>query len=170
MKEFVLSPPTAILYFSAAVLAVVVLSVLLKRGEPVKKAIGLGIAVVVLGLVVLVFYRPTTIAVDADGISIRGPGGTQLSWSEVESAVYEPNLPTSPFRPTVRTRGIAIGEYRSGLFLLSNGNRARVSMEQSDSAVVLRTPDLTYLLAPDDATGLAAAINEYRRYDEGGSQ
>ncbi|HKJ85944.1 MAG TPA: hypothetical protein VKA06_07700, partial [Spirochaetia bacterium] len=69
MKEFVLSPPAAILYFSAAVLTVVVLSVLLKKGEPVKKAIGLGIAVVVLGLVVLVFYRPTTIAVDADGIS-----------------------------------------------------------------------------------------------------
>ncbi|MFW6289027.1 MAG: PH domain-containing protein [Spirochaetota bacterium] len=170
MKEFVLSPPPAILYFSAAVLAVVVLSVLLKQGQPVKKAIGLGIAVVVLGLVLLVFYRPTTIAVDSEGISIRGPGGTELGWSEVDSAVYEPNLATSPFRPTVRTRGIAIGEYRAGMFLLSNGNRARVSMEQSEAAVVLRTSDLTYVLAPDDAAGLAGAIDEYRTYDEGDPQ
>lgn len=170
MKEFVLSPPPAILYFTAGVLAVVVLIVLLKKGELAKKAIGLGIAVVVLGLVVLIFYRPTTITVDSEGIAIRGPGGTELAWSEVESAVYEPNLPTSPFRPTVRTRGIAIGEYRAGLFLLSNGNRARVSMEQPDSAVVLRTTDLTYLLAPEDVAGLAAAINEYRTYDEGASQ
>ncbi len=165
MKEFVLSPPPAVLYFSAAVLAVVVLSVLLKRGAPVKKAIGLGIAVVVLGAIVVIFYRSTTIAVDRDGISARGPGGVELAWSEVESAVYEPNLPTSPFRPTVRTRGIAVGGYRAGVFLLSNGNRARVIMEQSETAVALRTPDLTYLLSPEDAAGLAAAINEYRTYD-----
>jgi hypothetical protein len=134
----------------------------------VRKALGIGITVLAVGVVVVIFYRPMTITVNREGISFTR--ATDLRWEEVDSAVFEPNLPNSPFRPTVRTRGIAIGEFRTGRFLLSNGDRAQVFMEQSDSAVVLRTESLTYVLAPVDAAALAEAVDTYRVYETGRSR
>lgn len=168
MKEFMLSPPNTVLYVAGAVLLVAVASILLKRGRWVRKGIGLGIAVIVIAAVLFYVYRPVTIVVDETGIEVDGAGGIELSWEEVESAVFEPNLPTSPFRPTVRTRGFAIGGYRTGRFLLSNGDRARVFMVQSDAAVIVRTAELTCVLAPDDVRVLADAVDAYRVYEGDG--
>lgn len=166
MQEFVLSPPSAVLYLAGAILVVAIASIFLKKGEVVRKAIGVGIVIVVAVALVIFLYRPTTITVSPEGMDVDGAGGLEFGWDEVESAVYEPNLPTSPFRPTVRTRGVAVGPYRTGRFLLSNGDAARVFMEQSESAVVVRTSDLTYVFAPADAQGLAAAVDLYRVYEE----
>jgi hypothetical protein len=82
-----------------------------------------------------------------------------LTWDEVDHAFLETDLPSSEFRPTVRTRGAAVGEYRTGRFMLSNGLPARVLMERSDAAIVLVTDDLTYLFAPEEIDGLADAVN-----------
>ncbi len=171
MKEFMLSPPNTVLYVAGAVLLVAVASILLKRGQWVRKGIGLGIAVIVIAAVLFYVYRPVTIVVDEAGIEVDGAGGIELSWEEVDSAVFESALATSPFRPTVRTRGVAVGGYRTGVFLLSNGDRARVYMVQSDAAVIVRTAELTYVFAPDDVRALADAVDEYRVYEDesGGS-
>lgn len=170
MKEFVLSPPNAVLYIAGAVVLVAIASIFLKKGATIRKVIGVGVSILVVGGILFFVYRPVTIQVSEDGLVVRGAGGLELSWDEVESAVFEENLENSPFRPTVRTRGTAIGPYRTGRFLLSNGNSARVFMVQSNSAVIIRTDDLTYLFAPDDAEALAGAVDRYRVYEEGGSQ
>lgn len=165
MKEFMLSPPNTVLYVAGAILLVAIASILLARGSWVRKGTGLGIAVLVIGAVLFYVYRPVTIAVDEHGIEVEGAGGLDLSWDEVDSAVFEPDLATSPFRPTVRTRGVAIGGYRTGRFLLSNGDRARVFMVQSDAAVVVRADGTTYVFAPDEVRALADAVDRYRVYD-----
>jgi hypothetical protein len=165
MEEFVLSPPPVVLYLAGAVLLTALVSVVLTKGGRTRKAIGAGVIVLVAVAIVVFAYRPVAIRVDEGGIEIDGISGVELGWDEVDSAVFEPNLSMSPFRPTVRTRGIAIGSYRTGRFLLSNGDAARVYMERADAAVVLRTEDLTYLLAPGDVEGLAQAIGTYRVYD-----
>ena len=168
MKEFLISPPSVVLYLAGAAVLVALLAALRKKSSAARKAVGIGITVVVAGMIVLLFYRPVTITVARDGVAVSGIGGVDLGWDEVESAVFVPDLRSSPFRPTVRTRGIAIGEYRSGRFLLSNGDPARVFMVQSQSAVVLRTVTLTYVLSPGDVDGLARAIDTYRVYGERG--
>ncbi|MFW5742870.1 MAG: PH domain-containing protein [Spirochaetota bacterium] len=168
MKVFVLSPPNAVLYVAGAVLLVAVASILLKRGAWKRKAIALGIAVLVVAAILFYVYRPVTIRVDETGIEVDGAGGLELPWREVDSAVFEPDLATSPYRPTVRTRGVAIGGYRTGRFLLSNGDRARVFMVQSDAAVIVRTAELTCVLAPDDVRALADAVDAYRVYEGDG--
>jgi hypothetical protein len=166
MKEFMLSPPNTVLYVAGAVLLVSLATILLTRGAWKRKAVGLGIAVVVVAAVLFSVYRPVTIRVDEAGIEVDGAGGLELRWEQVDSAVYEPNLATSPFRPTVRTRGVAIGGYRTGRFLLSNGSRARVFMVQSGAAVVVRTEELTYVFAPDEAKELADAVDAYRVFGD----
>lgn len=165
MKEFMLSPPNTVLYVAGAILLVAVASILLKRGNWKRKAIGLGIAVIVIVAVVAYVYRPVTITVDETGIAVDGAGGLELPWDEVDSAVFEPDLAASPFRPTVRTRGVAIGGYRTGRFLLSNGERARVFMVQSEAAVIVRGEELTYVFAPDEVRALAEAVDTCRVYE-----
>ena len=165
MEEFVLSPPSAVLYLAGAIVIVAIASIFLKKGEALRKAIGVGIVLVVAVALVIFLYRPTAITVSPDGVEVDGAGGLELAWDEVESAVYEPDLSSSPYRPTVRTRGVAVGPYRTGRFLLSNGDPARVFMEQSESAVVMRTSELTYVFAPADVQGLATAVDTYRVYE-----
>lgn len=165
MEEFLLSPPNTVLYVAGAILLVAVASVLLKRGRWKRKAVGLGIAVIVIAAVLFYVYRPVTIRVDETGVAVDGAGGLELAWDEVDSALFEPGLATSPYRPTVRTRGVAIGGYRTGRFLLSNGDRARVFMVQSEAAVVIRSGDLTYLFAPEEPQELAEAVDTYRVYE-----
>ncbi len=164
MEEFVISPPAAILYVAAATLSVAVVSVALTKGTLVRKGIAMGIVLLALAASLAFFYRPVTISVDGDGLTISGVGGAQLGWDQVTSAVYVSDLRASAFRPTVRTRGFALGEYRSGRFLLSNGEAARVITEQSRHAVVVRTAERVFLLGPENAERLAAAVDRHRVY------
>ncbi len=164
MEEFVISPPATILWAAGAVLVVAVVGIAFTKGSFVRKGIRIAIVLLVLAVLLAFVYRPVTIRVDADGLSISGAGGAELPWSQVTSAVYVRDLRSSSFRPTVRTRGFALGEYRAGRFLLSNGEPAQVFMEQSRQAVVVRTAQIVYLLGPHDVAGLARAIDTYRVY------
>jgi hypothetical protein len=138
-----------------------VVTVLLRKGERRRKITAVVIAVIVAGALLLVLYRPVTLTVGPEGVTTSGINSIDLSWNEISQAYLESNLPRSEYRPTVRTRGAAIGQYRTGRFLLSNGDSARVFMERSDAAVILVTADLTYLLAPEDVEGLAEAVDRF---------
>ena len=161
MTEIIFRPPNAILYVAIGIFVIGVLSTLVKRGEWPRKLIALAIIVAVSGALVLVLYRPTTLSLDPEGIRLGGLRPVELKWSEVRNAYLESNLPASPYRPTLRTRGVALGDYRSGRFVLSNGDPARVMMERSDQAVIIVTSDLTYLFAPEEIDTLVAAVNQY---------
>lgn len=166
MEEFVLSPPQAILWVVAGIVLVAAASIALKKGELVKKAIGFGITLVVAVGILLFVYRPVKIVVDEAGVTVDGAGGLVLPWEAVQSAVFETDLRSSPFRPTVRRGGVAVGGYRTGRFLLSNGDPARVFMVQGESAVVMRTDERAYIFAPQNAAEMADAVDSYRVYEE----
>lgn len=161
MAQIVFQPPNAILWVGIGVFVVGLASTVLKKGEWRRKIIALVIIAVVAGALVIVLYRPTTLTLDADGFRLSGVNGVEVSWDKVQNAYLEPNLRSSVYRPTLRTRGVALGDYRTGRFVLSNGDPARVMMERSDQAVVIVTGELTYLFAPDDLDLLVAAVNEH---------
>ena len=162
VQEFVIRPPAVILVAAAIVLLVALALLLRTRVRGVRRWIAPVIVALTAGMIVLLLYRPVTIRVGGDGLSLSGQADVSLSWAQIESAVYAPDLPNSPFRPTVRTAGIAIGEYRAGRFLLSNGSAARVFMAQSRSSVVVRGDGGLLLLAPVDVVGLKDAFNRHR--------
>jgi hypothetical protein len=161
MVEIVFRPPAAILYVAIAIFVIGLVSTLIKKGEWGRKIIALVIIVVVAGALVLVLYRPRTLTVDEQGIRMSGINGIDLPWSRVDRAYLESNLPASPYRPTLRTRGVALGDYRSGRFVLSNGDPARVMMERADQAVIILTEELTYLFAPQEMELLVGAVNQF---------
>ncbi len=162
MEEFAVSPPNALLYLLAGIVGIGLLSLLVKRGERRKKLSAVAILVVISVVLGVWLYRPITITVDEQGISTSGRLAFEFAWEEVDSALFEPNLPTSEWRPTVRRLGAAIGSYRTGRFLLSNGESAQVVMEREDATVIVRANESTYLLAPGDVEKLAEAIDQYR--------
>jgi hypothetical protein len=162
MEEFVVSPPNTLLYIVAGILVLGLASTFLKRGDRKKKLSALVTLVVIAAALVGFLYRPIRITVDPEGISISGRLSRDLAWSQVNSALFEPNLPDSQWRPTVRQMGAAVGSYRTGRFLLSNSEPARVAMEREDATVIIQTADETLLLAPANVEELAAAIGRYR--------
>lgn len=162
MIEIIFRPPNAILLVAIGVVVVGLISVFLKKGEVARKIMALVIVVAVAGVLLLVLYRSTTLTVDENGLRTSGLSGIDLSWADIEHAYRETNLRFSEYRPTVRTRGVAMGEYRSGRFLLSNGDNAHVLMERTDQAAVVVTEELTYLFAPSEIEVLFDAINQFR--------
>lgn len=162
MVQVVFHPPNVILFLAIGIVAVSAISVFLKKGSWSRKIIALVIVVAVAGGLLLVLYRPTTLTVDADGVRTDGLRGISLTWDQVEHAYFETDLRNSEYRPSVRTNGAAIGDFRTGRFLLSNGDSAQVLMERADQAVVLVTAERTYLFAPKQIDLLVEAINRYR--------
>lgn len=166
MQEFGISPPTSILVVSLFFVALAGGALFLRQVSLRRRLVTMGTAVLAAAAILLSSYRPVTITVGSDGIEVQGRGGVELGWPEIESALFETNLESSRFRPTVRTRGIAVGGYRIGQFLMSNGNPAQVYMQQADAAIVLRSATLTYLLAPIEVVALAEAIDANRVYED----
>ena len=161
MDQFTLQPPQAVLYIAGAVVAVALLSVFLKRGETVRKAVGIGFVVLFVAVIVYFLYRPVTITVGPEGIATSGTGSLEVSWADVTLASYERDLQSGEYRPTTRITGTAIGDFRTGRFRLAGGGTARLLMERTDAAVVLVTGDMTYLFGPRDVEGLAESIGKH---------
>lgn len=65
----------------------------------------------------------------------------------------------TPFRPTLRTNGTAMGDYRVGWFMLANGKKAFI-MTASPEVVCLELRDKYVLVAPTDFNGFVAALND----------
>ena len=162
MYEFVIRPPVVILIAATVIALAGAIAVVARKDRGTSTWVGLGVAVVAAFAIIAFLYRPVTIRVDQDAVSILGPGGAVLPWEEVTSAVYAADLRNSPWRPTVRTSGIALGDYRSGRFLLSNGRSARVFTEQTISAVIIQTADAVFLIAPHQVIRLRDAVDVSR--------
>jgi len=162
MVEIVFQPPQTILFIAIGILVLGVLSIFSKKAKGPRRFVGVVVTVIVVVVMLVVLYRPSTVSIGPDGVTSRGGTSIDITWDDVTNAYYEQNLPVSPYRPTVRTRGIVLGEYRSGRFLLSNGQSAVVLMERDDQAVVLVTDERTYLLAPRDIEVAVDAVNALR--------
>lgn len=162
MVEIVFRPPVVILILAIGVVVVGAAALLFKKNDTLRRIVGFVLVVIVAVAMILFLYRPTTVTVDETGISARGATSLRLTWDQILNAYHEPNLVVSPYRPTVRSRGVALGDFRTGRFLLSNGELARVLMERPDQAVILVTENLTYLFAPEAIEEMVAAINRFR--------
>ena len=162
MVEVIFQPPTAILFVAIGIVVLGAISAVLKKSELPRKIITIAVVIALAGGLLIVLYRPTTLTVDQDGLHTNGMRGVDIGWDNVDHAYSELNLANSVYRPTVRTGGTALGNYRTGRFLLSNGESAQVLMERSDQALVIVTDELTYLFAPDEINPLFDAVNRFR--------
>lgn len=109
--EITLDPPQFLLWLVLGILGVVALSLLLKKGEWLRKGIAMGITVVVVMVLLVVFYRTSSITVDHRGLSSDTYGTTQIAWDDVERAIFMEKLSQTSFRPARRTNGTAVGDY-----------------------------------------------------------
>lgn len=160
--ELVVKPSVLLLLLPLGVLGVLVLSMLLKQGDWKRKGPALGIAVVVLGVVTGVLYRPVRLRVDEQGVSGRAMGAWQVPWSQLRTALYVEDLAGSPYRPGMKSSGVSLGAYRLGWFRLAGGGKARVVSEQNDRAVVLLLEQgEVVVLAPRHVEELRQAVRRH---------
>ena len=159
--EFVLSPPRMFLAFLGAVLLIVVLSMLLKRGSVARKITALVIVLVVIGVVAIMFYRPTVLTVGEGGFVLKRFGERSVAWTEVTEVVRIEDLSASVYRPSGRIAGVGWGSYRVGRFRLRDGGAARVAMQQDRDALLIVTAQQRYLFAMSRNDELFEAVDRF---------
>jgi hypothetical protein len=137
--EYVVLPPRIFLVFLAAVLLVVLVSMLVKRGSTARKITALVIVLVVIGIVALLFYRPTVVTVSEQGFVLKRFRERTVAWSEVSEATRIEDLSVSEHRTARRIVGVSLGTYRVGTFRLQDGGTARAAMEQDRNALLIVT-------------------------------
>jgi hypothetical protein len=81
--EFVSVLPRIFPVFIGAVLLVVLLSMVFKRGSAARKITALVIVLVVLGVVAFLFYRPSVVSVDEQGLAVKRFRIRSVAWPEV---------------------------------------------------------------------------------------
>jgi hypothetical protein len=164
--EFVSFPPRIFLVFLGAVLLVVLLSMVLKRGSAARKITALVIVLVVLGVVTFLFYRPTVVSVDEQGLTVKRFRIRSVTWPEVSEAIRIGDLSGSEYRPTGRIVGVSLGAYKVGMFRLQNGDRVQAVMEQDRDALLIATRGEGYLFALNKNEGLVEAVSRFIEVEE----
>jgi hypothetical protein len=163
--EFVVLPPRMFLVFLGAVLLVVLLSMFFKRENTARKITALVIVLVVLGVVAFLFYRPTVVSVNEQGLVVRRFRERSLLWTEVIEAERIADLPDSEYRPVRRILGVSLGAYKAGKFRLQNGDTAQVVMEQDRDALFIGTAGDRYLFALDENESFVEAVGRFVELD-----
>ncbi len=150
--------PDAVRYALYGTPLVVTLLSLVSRKSIANRIAGVVIAWIVCGSLALFVLRPMHFGWDAAGIHDQtfGPVVT-IPWTDVRDARIIPGYLRTGYAPVVRTGGTAFGHVRSGYFRLANGMNVRVFIQGgSDDALLLQTPERTYLYAPNDFGDLVA--------------
>jgi hypothetical protein len=163
--EFVVLPPRMFLVFLGAMLLVVLLSMFFKRENTARKITALVIVLVVLGVVAFLFYRPTVVSVNEQGLVLRRFREHSLLWAEVIEAERIADLPDSEYRPVRRILGVSLGAYKAGKFRLQNGDTAQVVMEQDRDALFIGTAGDRYLFALDENESFVEAVGRFVELD-----
>jgi hypothetical protein len=159
--EFVVVPPRIFLVLLAVVLLIVLLSMFLKRGSIARKMIAMVIVLAVLGVVAFLFYRPTVVAVNEQGLAVKRFRERTVLWAQVSEAEWIADLSVSEYRPAQRIVGVGLGAYKVGKFRLQNGVTAQAVMEQDRNALFIGTVSEKYLFALDVNEGLVEAVGRF---------
>jgi len=159
---FVFEPARSLLIVSAVLVVAAILSLLLSRRNPARKAIGLVIVVALVGIMLL-RYRTAELTVNDAGISADTYATPRIEWAQVNAARYIDDLSASRYapRPNFRTslRLIGYARARYGWFDTAGDEEALFAVQRVDNAaVVIATDDTTYVFSPSDPAGLAQAI------------
>lgn len=170
---FRLSASQSTMLLGVAVLVVVAVSTLvslIKKKGAQRFYLLFILLTMVLGLGYLFLYTPSKVAVSLteENMEVVIPPFFKESWAYQDiSRAYIADWTTSEhedLRPTQRTMGTAIGEYRTGRFQLANGQKALL-MVNGTRFICLETPSMFLLLAPDDLEGFRASLEAKLGYE-----
>ncbi|MBN2048933.1 MAG: hypothetical protein JW760_00700 [Spirochaetales bacterium] len=159
--ELIIEPPKMVLYVCLGLILVILASMLLKRGGGRKKILSLMITLVVMTVVLTLLYRRTTLTVDSRGIQSTVYGKITFDWQEVQEASYIKDFTSSDYGLKTKLNGVGVPGLQAGRYLLKNGSKARVIVQDQKDALLFVLPDDLILLAPQELEALTAEVEKY---------
>ena len=145
----------------AVILGVVILTMLLKKGDRNKKIISLIILIAVFIFLFISFGRPSEIVVNENGVNSDVYGKIAFNWRDVEKAIYIEDYQDSPYKPTLKINGTAVKGFRAGKFRLESGESVKIVTQNSEDAALFYTSGGTYLFAVDQLKALIDIAEDY---------
>ncbi|MGE5559462.1 MAG: PH domain-containing protein [Chloroflexota bacterium] len=166
MQEFPFAAPANVSLFNYVIIGVVAIAGIAGVAFGGSKAKRIMTAIVIIPVM---FFLVRTLLPAPGGMKVTvgetmvvssSYGKLEIAKSDVISAVVVGELNADPdLRPTLRTNGTAIGEYKLGWFTLANGKKAFI-MTATPEVVALELPDKYVIVAPSDFAGFVRALNE----------
>jgi hypothetical protein len=155
----------SLLLIFGIIFAVIILSMLLKKGDFKKKILSLIIILVAFAFVFIMFGRPSKLIVDDEGINSTSYGKIDFDWKDINRAVLVAAYQSSPYKPVLKLTGTAVKDFRAGTFKLSNGETAKLITQSAEDAAVFYTGDKIYLLAIDELDKLIDIASDYVQFE-----
>lgn len=166
MQEFAFAVPAQTQMFNYLILGVVAVGgvIGIAFGENKAKRIltALIIIPVLFFLSMMLIPRPgKTKVIVGETLTITAPPYSTITIAkgDVLAASVVNLKDDTPLRPTLKTNGAAMGDYRLGWFVLANGKKAFI-MTATLQVVCLELPDKYVLVAPADFSGFVKALND----------
>lgn len=160
--SFSLNPPGIVLIIGLAALLLLLVSALRGKGNRAVRYVRVGVGVVAIGALLIFTYRPSYIRIDATGINSNSGGSISIPWRTVTEAEYLPSLASSPYRPTSKVGGVALGGYRIGTFRTAGKGDARVVSQTAGGALIVRADGKIYEFAPAELQKMVAVVAKHR--------
>ena len=143
------------------ILGVIVLSMLLKKGDFQKKIIAIVILLVVFGFVFFSFGRPSEIVLDEHGLDSGVYGKISFDWEDVDEARLIRDYQDGTYKPVMKLNGNAMKGYRSGTFKLAGGEKVKLVTQRADDALFFSTSEGSYLFAVDQLDSMYDYASKY---------
>lgn len=157
--NWTLPTPTWIYYIFLGIAIVAISSILLKKGSRNKKIILASVAVVVLAIAAYFINKPTKISVTQTEITINK---RHIAYDQIAEAALMKSRQESPYQPTMRVAGTAVGKLRTGHYKLKNGKRAYLAVWLEDRLLRIVAQDSSiYLVAPKEFDGFLTEVQKY---------
>jgi uncharacterized membrane protein len=157
--SWILPTPTWIYYIFLGIAIIAISSILLKKGSRTRKILSAIITIVVLAIASYFINKPTKISVSQTAITINK---RHISFDQIKEAAVMKSWQGSPYQPTLRIGGTAVGKLRTGHFKLKNGKKAYLALWLDDRLLRIITQDSSiYLVAPREFDGFLTEVQKY---------
>ncbi|MBI9108360.1 MAG: hypothetical protein JEZ04_16560 [Spirochaetales bacterium] len=151
----------SLLLIFGIIFVVIILSMLLKKGDLRKKLLSLGMLIVIFAFTFFMFSRPSQLTIDDEGVESTSYGKISFDWNEVEKALIIEDYQDTGFKPLVKLNGTAVKNFRAGSFKLSNGENVKLITQSAEDAAVFYTDKNIYLIAVDELKAFIDVASEY---------
>lgn len=157
--NWTLPTPNWIYYIFLAIAIVAISSILLKKGSRTRKIISAIFTLVVLAIAAYFINKPTKISVSQTEITINK---RHIAYDQIIEAALMKSWQGSPYQPTLRVGGTAVGKLRTGHYKLKNGKRAYLAVWLEDRLLRIVAQDSSiYLVAPKEFDGFMIEVQKY---------
>ena len=159
--EILFAPSVLLLLIICGIAAFSITSIILKKSSVQKKFVSIAVLLIILISILYFFFRPTSLTVSDTGINSTTYSKISIKWEDIIKAEYIKNYKDTEYKTGLKINGSSIANFKSGTYALKNGEKAKVIIQSSTDAIIIKTKSGLYVFALDAIDEFTKEIKKY---------